>query len=46
MVLVFCDEETREGRAVFNLLSKLANENNEHAGTLELILIDPGMKSD
>uniref|UniRef100_A0A914WQ70 Calsequestrin n=1 Tax=Plectus sambesii TaxID=2011161 RepID=A0A914WQ70_9BILA len=41
MVLAFCDEETREGRAMFRLLTKLANENSEHAGTLEIILVDP-----
>jgi len=41
MVLAFCDEETRDGRAMFNLLQKLANENSEHAGTLEIVLIDP-----
>ncbi len=41
-VLAFCDEETREGRAMFKLLQKLANENSEHAGTLEIVLIDPG----
>ena len=27
MILVFCDEETREGRAMFKLLRKLADEN-------------------
>jgi len=42
MVLAFCDEETREGRALFKLLKKLADENSEHAGTLEIVLIDPG----
>ncbi len=42
MVLAFCDEETREGRAMFRLLTKLANDNNEHAGSLEIILVDPG----
>ncbi|KAH7719496.1 CRE-CSQ-1 protein [Aphelenchoides avenae] len=41
MVLAFCDEETREGRAMFKLLKKLADENSEHAGTLEIVLIDP-----
>jgi hypothetical protein len=41
MVLAFCDEETREGRAMFKLLRKLADENSEHAGTLEIVLIDP-----
>ncbi|VDN57849.1 unnamed protein product [Dracunculus medinensis] len=41
MIVAFCDEETREGRAMFNLLQKLADENSEHAGTLEIILIDP-----
>lgn len=43
MVVAFCDEESREGRAMFNLLQKLADENSEHAGTLEIALIDPGM---
>jgi hypothetical protein len=42
MILAFCDEETREGRAMFKLLRKLADENQEHAGTLEIVLIDPG----
>lgn len=42
LVLAFCDEETREGRAMFKLLKKLADENQEHAGTLEIVLIDPG----
>lgn len=42
MVLAFVDEETREGRAMKKLLDKLADENAEHAGTLELVLIDPG----
>ncbi|CAD5214950.1 unnamed protein product [Bursaphelenchus okinawaensis] len=41
MVLAFCDEETREGRALYKLLRKIADENQEHAGTLELVLIDP-----
>ncbi|KAI1732406.1 calsequestrin domain-containing protein [Ditylenchus destructor] len=41
MVLAFCDEETREGRALFKLLRKLADENSEHAGTLEIVLVDP-----
>uniref|UniRef100_A0A7E4VZY7 Calsequestrin n=1 Tax=Panagrellus redivivus TaxID=6233 RepID=A0A7E4VZY7_PANRE len=41
LVLAFCDEETREGRAMFKLLRKLADENSEHAGTLEIVLIDP-----
>uniref|UniRef100_A0A914I0X5 Calsequestrin n=1 Tax=Globodera rostochiensis TaxID=31243 RepID=A0A914I0X5_GLORO len=41
LVLAFCDEETREGRAMFKLLKKLADENQEHAGTLEIVLIDP-----
>ena len=42
MILAFCDEETREGRAMYKLLRKLADENQEHAGTLEIVLIDPG----
>jgi hypothetical protein len=41
LILAFCDEETREGRAMFNLLKKIADENSEHAGTLEIVLIDP-----
>jgi len=41
LILAFCDEETREGRAMFSLLKKIADENNEHAGTLEIVLIDP-----
>ncbi|CAD5220970.1 unnamed protein product [Bursaphelenchus xylophilus] len=41
MILAFCDEETREGRALYKLLRKIADENQEHAGTLELVLIDP-----
>lgn len=42
MILAFVDEETREGRAMKKLLDKIADENNEHAGTLEIVLIDPG----
>lgn len=42
MILAFCDEETREGRALYKLLRKIADENQEHAGTLEIVLIDPG----
>ncbi|KAI6214690.1 Calsequestrin [Aphelenchoides besseyi] len=41
MILAFCDEETREGRAMYKLLRKIADENSEHAGTLEIVLIDP-----
>jgi len=41
MVLAFCDEETREGRAMYKLLRKIADENSEYAGTLEIVLIDP-----
>ncbi|VDM85863.1 unnamed protein product [Strongylus vulgaris] len=41
MILAFVDEETREGRAMKNLLDKIADENSEHAGTLEIVLIDP-----
>uniref|UniRef100_A0A0M3JTQ7 Calsequestrin n=1 Tax=Anisakis simplex TaxID=6269 RepID=A0A0M3JTQ7_ANISI len=41
LVIAFCDEESREGRAMFNLLDKLADENSEHAGTLMIVLIDP-----
>lgn len=41
MILAFVDEETREGRAMKKLLDKIADENSEHAGTLEIILIDP-----
>lgn len=41
MILAFCDEETREGRALYKLLRKIADENQEHAGTLEIVLIDP-----
>lgn len=46
MVLAFCDEETREGRAFEKLLRKIADENSEHAGTLEIVLIDPGKNTD
>lgn len=42
LVVAFCDEETRSGRTMFHLLEKLADENSEHAGTLEIVLIDPG----
>ena len=45
LVLAFCDEETREGRALFKLLRKLADENQEHAGKLEIVLIDPGINN-
>lgn len=41
MVVAFCDEETSEGKTFKKLLKKLANENAEHAGTLEIVLIDP-----
>jgi len=41
MVLAFVDEETREGRAMFSLMKKIADENSEHAGTLEIVLVDP-----
>ncbi|VDM97427.1 unnamed protein product [Thelazia callipaeda] len=41
MIVAFCDEESREGRAMFRLLKKIADENAEHAGTLEIALIDP-----
>lgn len=41
MILAFVDEETREGRAMKKLLDKIADENAEHAGTLEIVLIDP-----
>ncbi|VDD90531.1 unnamed protein product [Enterobius vermicularis] len=41
LVVAFCDEETRSGRTMFHLLEKLADENSEHAGTLEIVLIDP-----
>ncbi|EYC03510.1 hypothetical protein Y032_0093g2630 [Ancylostoma ceylanicum] len=41
MILAFVDEETREGRAMKKLLDKIADENSEHAGTLEIVLIDP-----
>ncbi|CAI2358260.1 unnamed protein product [Caenorhabditis sp. 36 PRJEB53466] len=41
MILAFVDEETREGRAMKKLLDKIADENSEHAGTLEIILVDP-----
>jgi len=40
-IIAFCDEETREGRAMYKLLRKIADENSEHAGTLEIVLIDP-----
>jgi hypothetical protein len=41
MVVAFVDEEEKEGAAVFKLLKNLARENTEHAGTLEIVLIDP-----
>ncbi|KAK6032165.1 Calsequestrin [Ostertagia ostertagi] len=41
LILAFVDEETREGRAMKKLLDKIADENAEHAGTLEIVLIDP-----
>uniref|UniRef100_A0A0R3S228 Calsequestrin n=1 Tax=Elaeophora elaphi TaxID=1147741 RepID=A0A0R3S228_9BILA len=41
LIVAFCDEESREGRAMFKLLRKIAYENGEHAGTLEISLIDP-----
>uniref|UniRef100_A0A915A494 Calsequestrin n=1 Tax=Parascaris univalens TaxID=6257 RepID=A0A915A494_PARUN len=41
LVIAFCDEESREGRAMFSLLQKLADENSEHAGTLQIVIIDP-----
>lgn len=42
LIVAFCDEESREGRAMFKLLSKIADENSEHAGMLMISLIDPG----
>jgi len=41
LVVAFCDEETEEGKAVLKLLKELANMNSEHAGELEIVLIDP-----
>uniref|UniRef100_A0A915PR97 Calsequestrin n=1 Tax=Setaria digitata TaxID=48799 RepID=A0A915PR97_9BILA len=41
LIVAFCDEESREGRAMFRLLQKIADENSEHAGTLKISLIDP-----
>ncbi|MCP9266150.1 Calsequestrin [Dirofilaria immitis] len=41
LIVAFCDEESREGRAMFKLLQKTADENSEHAGTLKISLIDP-----
>uniref|UniRef100_A0A8R1TU13 Calsequestrin n=1 Tax=Onchocerca volvulus TaxID=6282 RepID=A0A8R1TU13_ONCVO len=41
LIIAFCDEESREGRAMFKLLQKIADENSEHAGTLKISLIDP-----
>jgi hypothetical protein len=41
LVVAFCDEETEEGKAVLKLLKELANMNKEHAGELEIVLIDP-----
>ncbi|CAI4232604.1 unnamed protein product [Auanema sp. JU1783] len=41
MILAFVDEESREGRAMHKLMDKLADENSNHAGTLEIVLIDP-----
>jgi hypothetical protein len=41
MVLIFADEEEREGEAVLKLIKNLARENTEHAGTLEMVIIDP-----
>ena len=36
MIVAFVDEETREGRAMYKLLRKIADENSEYAGTLEI----------
>jgi hypothetical protein len=41
MILAFVDEEEDEGEAVFKLLKNLVNENEEYAGTLEIVIIDP-----
>lgn len=41
LIVAFCDEETPEGKAVFKLLEKLSQKNAEHAGQLEIVLIDP-----
>ncbi|VDK71876.1 unnamed protein product [Litomosoides sigmodontis] len=41
LIVAFCDEESREGRAMFKLLRKIADENSEISGTLEISLIDP-----
>lgn len=43
LIVAFCDEESREGRAMFKLLRKIADENSEVSGTLEISLIDPGI---
>lgn len=43
MVIIFCNEETREGRALYKLIRKLANANSEHASVLKMVLIDPGL---
>jgi hypothetical protein len=41
MILAFVDEETEEGEAMLDLLIELVNDNEQHAGTLKIILIDP-----
>jgi hypothetical protein len=41
MILAYVDEETEEGEAMLDLLRELVNENEQHAGTLKIILIDP-----
>ncbi|VDO27321.1 unnamed protein product [Brugia timori] len=45
LIVAFCDEESREGRAMFKLLRKIADENSEHAGMLKISLIDPVSRS-
>lgn len=42
MIVAFADDEEPEGRALNKLLKKMANKFSDKAGTLEIVMIDPG----
>jgi hypothetical protein len=41
LILAFADDEEPEGRALIDLLVDLTNDNTDHAGKLEIVVIDP-----
>lgn len=41
LIVAFVDEETDEGEAMFELLKELVENNEEHAGNVKIILVDP-----